>query len=115
MPAYNYKARFAPDVESGKKRTTLRKPRKYPTKPGDWLKHYTGMRTRACRLLSEGECLSVEPVKIDHAFVYLNGESLPYAEIIKLAHADGFASVEEFASFFDGQYGLPVELELIKW
>lgn len=124
MPAYNYKARFAPDVESGKKRQTLRRPRKRPTRPGEHLKHYTGMRTKACRLLTEATCLSVEPVLVDvreipqlwpRAHIEVSGKVLTHRESLAMAEADGFDCVSDFVDFFKDQYGLPVELELIKW
>jgi hypothetical protein len=115
MPLYNFKAQFAPLVESGEKRQVMRRRRKRPTRPGHTLMLYTGMRTKNCRLLAEGICNSVEPVKVDYVFVYLNGKRMTHVEAIALARADGFLSVEEMVEFFEKQYGLPVDLELIKW
>lgn len=124
MPAYNFKARFAPLVESGEKRQTIRKPRKRPTVAGDRLKLYTGMRTKACRLFFFGTCQSVEPVVIDiretvqlfpAPYVEVAGKLLPYSDMLALAEADGFSSVWEMVEFFKSTYGLPAALELIKW
>jgi len=64
MPAYNFKERFAADVESGKKRQTIRRKRKRPTKPGDVLYLYVGMRTKRCRKLREAPCESVVSILI---------------------------------------------------
>lgn len=115
MPAYNFQSRFADPVASGEKRQTIRKPRKRPTRPGDNLKHYTGMRTKQCRLLCEATCKSVEPIRISSERVLLNGKRLNYGEIVDLARADGFADVLPLLDFFEGWYGPDAELELIKW
>ena len=87
MPALNFQAQFAPLVESGEKRQTIRAYRKDgrdPT-PGCKLYFFTGMRTKACRpLIVERsidslrrlaarhglfgravECKSVTPIAID--------------------------------------------------
>lgn len=114
MPAYNFKSRFAALVQTGQKTQTIRKPRKYPTHPGDYLKLYTGMRTKLCRLLNEGVCTSVTPITIG-AYIYLDGNRLSDTEAETLARADGFGGISEFISFFEQTYGLPVEMELIKW
>lgn len=115
MPAYNFKSKFAPLVECGKKRQTIRKPRKTPTKPGQWLKLYTGMRTKKCRLLGEAICTKVTPIKIHQQFVSLDGRNLAIEELIYLARVDGFTTPVEFLLFFEKTYGLPVEMELIEW
>ncbi len=53
MPSLNFQARFAPLVESGEKRQTIRAYRKDGRDPkrGDKLYLFTGMRTKACRPL----------------------------------------------------------------
>jgi len=116
MPAYNFKAKFADAVESGRKRQTIRKRRKRPTRPGDRLYLYTGMRTKACRKLRENDCLSVEPMVIDVGSVRLAGRRLTMVEVDQLSVADGFERADDFFEFFEQHYGLPFdEAELIKW
>lgn len=118
MPALNFKSQFADDVESGKKRQTIRPIRKRPIKVGDDLHLYTGMRTKICRKLGMGICGSVMPVRIDakQKRVVLNGMPLWFHhEIDELARADGFASIGEFFDFFKRQYGEVFEGVLIKW
>ena|SRR3990172_1690956 len=115
MPAYNFKSRFAALVAQGRKRQTIRVGRLRPTKPGDKLKLYSGMRTKLCQLLAEGVCIEVTPIRITEVFVYLDGRQLTYREMGDLARADGFGSIEEMVTFFSDTYGLPVEMELIKW
>jgi hypothetical protein len=62
MPAYNFKARFCELVENGSKRQTIRRRRARPTRIGDTLYLYTGMRRPGARLLRTVTCLSVEPI-----------------------------------------------------
>jgi hypothetical protein len=115
MPAYNFKMQFAGDVETGRKRQTIRPRRKRQTKPGDTLYLYTGMRTKQCWKLGEEICLSVQPIEIEDTFVRLDGITLGVPEMSKLARADGFASLGEFYDFFSEHYRLPFRGELIKW
>ena len=53
MPSLNFQAQFAPLVESGAKRTTIRALRRDGRNPkrGDPLYMFTGQRTRSCRRL----------------------------------------------------------------
>jgi hypothetical protein len=115
MPAYNFKKQFASLVERGEKRQTLRLPRKRPTKAGERLKLYTGMRTKQCRLLLEVVCRSVTPVTIDNHSIFMDGKRLDVVDSVRFAKADGFERIEDFIEFFHNQYGFPVYLELIKW
>lgn len=117
MPAYNFQAQFADDVGGGHKRQTIRPRRKRPTRVGDTLYLYTGMRTKNCRKLLEATCQSVEPIEIFPTYIKINGRVLPHTEMTALAGADGFADLGHFYDFFRDHYGVPheVELELIKW
>ena len=115
MPAYNFKKQFAPDVESGVKRQTVRPKRKRPTKPGEPLSLYTGMRTKYCRLLKNAICKSVDDIEIGSTYVKLNGKKITIQKINELAKADGFRYKHQFFNFFETQYGLPFNGDLIKW
>lgn len=115
MPAYNFQAQFAPDVESGRKRQTIRPKRKRPTKPGDTLYLYTGMRTKACRKLRKAVCQSVKEITVFPHDMMLGDRYLSYLEQIEMAGADGFDSLRAFRLFFAERYGLPFEGELIEW
>ena len=73
MPILNYRKEFAPLVESGEKRLTIRAMRKRPFKSGDRLFHYTGLRTKACRKLLESTCLFADRIDIiPHGTVFIN-------------------------------------------
>lgn len=120
MPAYNFKGQFAGMVEDGTKPHTIRQRRKRPTKVGDMLHLYTGMRTGACRRLrAPTPCVKVTPIRImQSAAVYLGGHSLSLTEIRALAHRDGFRGLHpelEFMEFFRATYGESFEGELIEW
>jgi hypothetical protein len=116
MPAYNFKKQFAPKVESGEKRQTIRRPRKRRTRLGDALYLYTGMRTKYCRKLRTETCKSVIPISIQANGIYVGlcRRKLSMAECKKIAIADGFESLSDFMDFFESQ-GLPYHGELIKW
>jgi hypothetical protein len=56
MPLINFKERFVPLIESGKKRQTIRIKRKNPIKAGDRLILSTGARTKQFRYLFPPNC-----------------------------------------------------------
>lgn len=112
MVAINFKPQFADDVESGKKRQTIRE--RARCKLGDSLQLYTGMNTKACRKLKDAICASVTPIEIDHCNIYLNGHAIENQD--KIVQEDGFPEYTDMAIFFEKQYGcLPFKGVLIKW
>ena len=120
MPAYNFHKRFAADVEAGRKRQTIRRKRKRPTKPGDVLYLYTGQRTKQCRKLGEAVCESVVPILIMGLYnITLYPEdnerrrALGGPEIDRLALDDGFASASGLERFFWKE--LPFKGEIVRW
>lgn len=116
MPAYNFKAQFAVLVESGEKRQTVRRKRKRPTRTGDTLFLYTGLRTAKARLLRKDRCAMVKSIYISRGITVIGGEMLlSQAEYEAFARADGFATHQDFLMFFQEAYGLPFEGEVITW
>lgn len=130
MVALNFKAQFADDVEEGRKRRTIRAPRKdgRDPKPGDRLQLYTGMRQSGCRKLRDAECWRVRPVEIDHMGIKIDGRPLwtgdapayqggvdPESYEGDFVRADGFDSFTEMANFFEQEHGLPFKGLLIEW
>lgn len=117
MVAFNFKAQFADDVESGKKRQTIRAQRR--ARVGDPLQLYTGMRTKKCRKLRDAVCTAVDEITIKTRGYYLairlNGELLPTEHAREIALADGFDGLAAFADFFSEQYGLPFRGWLTRW
>lgn len=116
MPAYNFKARFSSDVKAGRKLHTIRPKRKNPTKPGDKLVLYTGMRTKKCELLRITTCTGVEPVSIRGREILVGGVMLTESEAQRLATGDGFENATEFFAFFEETYPNGADdMELITW
>lgn len=104
----NFKKEFAPRVESGEKRQTIRRNRKDGKRPipGDTVKCYTGLRTRAARLLRATpvtECLSVR-MDMDSDVIVIDGRKLDKDEAHNFAVADGFESVSWMLFWFRDQY-----------
>lgn len=121
MPLYNFQQRFAPDVQHGRKRQTIRRRRSRPTKQGETLYLYSGLRTAAAHKLGEARCVAVSPVLISDGAVSVDGEALPREFLDEFARADGFAGADEFFEFFRKTYGLSPfkvildDMELIEW
>lgn len=120
MPAYNFQARFAPAVEAGRKRHTVRRRRAHATLPGALFVAYTGQRTRACRELVRSTVARVEPLEIheDGAWYVGARERWTPLEIAAFvaADTDGLMTPAQFLEFIEGNYGLPAcDLEIIYW
>ncbi len=127
MPALNFHSRFAPLVESGLKRQTIRATRKRPIRVGDTLFLYTGMRTKHCRRLMVARCSFVaeiriqkdpdmahfDPSPIAYPLVYMDGWR--GCSALSIAIADGFNSLAEMVSWFHETHGLPFVGQLIRW
>lgn len=119
MVAYSFTAEMAPLVESGVKRRTIRPQRKRPTRVGDVLHLYTGMRRPGCRLLTKGLCSRVTLVEIReyyaHLVVILDGKRLTASALDRFVRADGFQRRMDMRDFFKVHYGLPFSGEVIEW
>lgn len=116
MPLYNFKKQFSDRIRQGIKRQTIRPKRKRPTKPGEILYLYTGLRTQHTQKLGEFRCTSVEEILVStSAEIFIGQRRLTPDEIQDLASKDGFNSTQEFISFFEQIYGLPWEGQLIQW
>lgn len=116
MPAINFQSRFAADVESGRKHTTIR--RRGRAKPNQWLYLFTGQRTKQCRRLKKALCLGVTPFRIGPFGSCLLGDAILWKdELEALARLDtaGQMGATEFVEFFRSTYGLPFDGELIIW
>jgi hypothetical protein len=110
MVAYNFKDIHTKRILSGEKFATIRPTRR--CKPGDRLQLYTGMRTRKAKLLKLAECVSIEPIIIHRERI--DGIEMEIDEFLSMEGFEG-KSFEDFAYFFDKQYGLPFRGYLIIW
>ncbi len=118
MPLFNFQPQFAADVESGKKRQTIRARRKNRPKAGQTAYLYTGTRTKACRKLGKVKIKSVEPIYICNQLFELWIGANDYGkmeDLNRLAKEDGFEDWFEMRSWFKKTHGLPFHGDLIKW
>ena len=119
MPAYNFQPNIALRVVDGSKIHTVRPRRKRPTKVGDVLYLYLGMRTKHCQLLRRVECVDIKTIVIDPDTwaVVIDGKRLSWLEVVSFAQHDGFSTQTEFFDFFR-RYPAEVldnNLEVIYW
>lgn len=117
MPLLGFKKQFAPLVESGAKRQTIRAKRKDGRNPhpGDTLYLYTGLRTKQCRILGTAVCIGVREIVIARNRPILSGRHLLSVEAKEFAIKDGFSGYEAMATFFEKEHGLPFWGLLIEW
>lgn len=119
MPAYNFQKQFVPMILDGSKAQTIRRRRKHPTKAGDTLYLYTGLRTKDCRLIGKAICTKVvKPVVIYPFFFFIkiNGQLLSTNQMTRLARNDGFRSWVGFFQFFQRyEEKTLLDFEIIEW
>jgi hypothetical protein len=117
MGLYNFQPRFVEPILSGRKRQTIRAPRKHPDRPGNTLHLYTGLRHPGARLLARPVCTAVERIVIlQSGDVSIGGGFwLDRFELELLALRDGFASHSEMFMFWRAAGRLPFEGQIIFW
>ncbi|OWU77625.1 ASCH domain-containing protein [Marinibacterium profundimaris] len=114
MVAYNFQAQFAPDVESGRKRQTIRRDgKRRHARPGEAVQLYTGMRTKGCRQLGTGICTTSTYCAIREDGITLGNH--PKVNIAEFARADGFRDFDHMKQWFRETHGLPFTGRLIAW
>jgi hypothetical protein len=126
MPALNFQPRFAPLVESGEKRQTIRAERKRPIRAGQtlYLNTWTGSPFRSkVRRLRTAMCCEALPISIivgrRESAVYVDGSRLLEQERRELAEAEGFEDCGEMYRWFEEVHGLcagnPFHGQVIRW
>lgn len=117
MTAINFEARFAPLVEEGIKRQTIRTWNRAIHK-GRALQLYTGMRTKRCRKLADAICTSIVPITVTDAEICIDGGWISFEARHDFARADGFNGIGDFISYWEAgrdESPFPIEGWLIKW
>ena len=108
MVAYSFRPRFVPPILDGTKDQTIRAPRiRRHARPGEALQLYTGMRTRACRLIRRTICLAAMPCRLDWGGPIrfdVDGERLAPNEMDAFARRDGFADVDDMGRFWKAEH-----------
>lgn len=101
---FNFQKQFAPKVEAGEKRQTVRAFRADGRLPriGDTAKCYTGLRTSGARLLMAAPVVKMSKVLLDfeERVMALDGGRLDAAESEQFAKADGFESFAAMLQWF---------------
>jgi hypothetical protein len=115
----SFKKEFAPLVESGKKRQTIRMRSTRQAYPYDILHLFTGMRTKQCRKLSDVKCLMTADIEIDtrrHLIISNEGQVFAQKFSLEIARLDGFNDLSSFFQFFREQYGEGIhKMRLYRW
>lgn len=105
MVAYSFKTRFVDPILSGRKQQTVRAVgRRRHAWQGERLQLYTGMRTKACRLIGRATCNIVEDIRLRFgrsSGVWLGNVSILEVDRDVFAHADGFRDWAELAAFWE--------------
>lgn len=109
MVAYSFQPQFVDAIRSGRKRQTIRRDRTgrvLHAKPGSPIQIYTGMRTRACRLIGIAECSHVEPImlRLERPCQVKIGESVliqTAGGLNSFAQCDGFQSWQGLVDFWE--------------
>lgn len=108
MVAYSFRPRFVPRILDGTKDQTIRAPRiRRHARPGEELQLYTGMRTRACRLIRSTVCIETMPCTLDWRgpIVFaLDSVRMAPDEMDVFARRDGFADVDDMGRFWKAEH-----------
>ena len=122
MPGLNFHKRFADNVESGRKRQTIRAFRVIPIKPGDMLYLYTGLRTKYARKLGQYPAKSVELIhmhfntKNDDVVILKETVYSTQTELDQFAQADGFDDWQDLKAWWKKTHNKKVfKGTLTKW
>ena len=113
-----FKPQFIAAVRSGRKRQTIRPPRKIPVHIGDRLslRHWKDRPYASPQVtILEATCTKVAPVKLSQYFIVVDHRLLTETEVFQLAKADGFEHPEEMRALFELMHGLPFSGVLIGW
>jgi hypothetical protein len=126
MVAYSFRARFCQSIIEGKKRQTIRAPRRRHASVGDPMQLYTAMRTKHCRKILDPDpiCESIEPVRLlfgeGRPRIWIAGEPWPVLDNNAFARIDGFDDMRDMMAFWNAEHGdgkdvIDFSGVLIKW
>ena len=123
MVAYSFKQRFAAPILAGTKRQTIRADRKRHARPGEELQHYTGMRTKHCRLIGRAICEALLTILINLEADYVVVRRFDHEELFEgaaldeFARDDGFEDWADMKAFWRAEHGTIDRFEgvLVKW
>lgn len=116
MPAMSF-SMFKEKLISGDKCTTIRLKRKRPLKEGQILYVHWRQRSQEHEYLGSTIIREIRLLTVykDKIFNHYLNRNLTKKELLKLAKDDGFASLEDFFSFFRSNYRLPRVMTWIRF
>jgi len=122
MHLFNFKKEFESKLLEGWKNTTIRKPRKRPVNKGNYIRIYTGLRTRNTRFLGDSLVLKKINIQIhtrrkivpvsEPTLITPIGYPLTKEELVLLSKRDGFDEMNRFFEFFEKGDSLPALFDL---
>ena len=119
MPLYAFQERFAPMVQDGRKRQTIRARRKNRPKVGQMAFCYRGLRTQKAKKLGSWVIISVQEVSITRDSLWIGRfhlalDLVPKKWMGEFARMDGFTDWPQMIQYFEPK-GFPFEGDLIMW
>lgn len=113
-----FKPKFAPKVESGEKKQTVRpRPKRMPKIGQDIsLREWTGKPYRSKqRELARSTVTAVASITIHENAIEIDGTLQTFKEDEAFAKADGFGSAREFFQWFRSNHELPLDGIVTCW
>lgn len=112
------KDRFIPEVESGKKRHTIRRGKRW--RAGMRIDLFANVRQKTMHLIFRAPVTCVEDIVILVGSVwftvYINDHALDQTELVMLAIRDGFKSAADMHAFWLKQHGLgSFDGQIVHW
>lgn len=108
MVAYSFKQRFVAPIRARTKRQTIRAERKRHARHGEELQLYSGMRTKACKLIGHAKCIGVMEVRLDfeeRRIEYGSGTAITTPDDTDaFARADGFIDWSDMEKFWTAEH-----------
>lgn len=106
MVAYSFQPMFVEPTWSGRKKHTIRNERggRGHVRPSERIHHYTGMRTKSCKLFALSICDKVLPIRMrfeEFEVVTIGVETMIKASMLdRFAQSDGFDNWEALRGFW---------------
>lgn len=105
MVAYSFQPRFVAPILAGTKAQTIRGPRRRHARSGEQLQLYTGMRTKACKLIGRPTCLGIDEIRMEvferSPLVRTRRRYETPVDIVGATELDAFARRDGFEDWLD--------------
>lgn len=119
MVAYNFQSEFVTPIVSGRKRSTIRAPRKNKhAGAGDDVQLFVGQRTPDCLLLLRAPCIRQAKISLFRDCVIMDGIRRKQPKFLgHLARGEGFDAWADMVDWYAAHYGdFPIRnLVFVMW